>query len=594
MAANSSINLTSLDFDTLKENLKTYLKTQSTFRDYNFEGSNINVLLDVLSYNTYLNSFYLNMIASEMFIDSAQKLDSVVSHAKELNYLPRSNRSAKAVVDFTVDYTGNSSPFVIPKGTIFAGLNANGSYNFVTAETRTFLSASNTYTIDNLELYEGSYIQDTFIVDSSIENQKFVLSNQKIDTNSITVTVSEDNGQTNTVYTYTENLFDLTSNSTVYFVQATYNSQYEIVFGDDIFGKKPVNQSVISVNYRISNGSDANGIDEFTISDDLGKLNGNGIVTTSTLTVVSNAVSGANAETIESIRFNAPRHFQRQGRCITESDYISTVLQNYPEIQHVNVFSGEITNNAVEFGTVYISASTYSGNVLTDSRKKDIETYISSLSPIGIKVKVIDPDYLYVVLESLIHVNFKNTTSTPSYIVTKAIATAKNFNVTYLQNMNTAFRMSKFEQAINDSDVGILSNETTSRIYKVFSPELDRPIALYCDFANKISKGSIKSSSFSSSGKTWILTDYIENVDSGSGVLYQYEQNPILTTPNYTKIGTIDYTNGKVNIDQISYHSINGGLKIYSTPLNQDIYSYKNTIIEIDTIYGLNFTTVSQ
>lgn len=594
MAANSSLNLTSLDFDILKENFKTYLKTQTAFKDYNFEGSNINVLLDVLSYNTYMNSFYLNMIASEMFLDSAQKMDSVVSHAKELNYLPRSTRSSKAVVSFTVDYQGNTSPFIIPKGTIFNGLNANGSYNFVTNESRTFLSSNSTYTIEDLEIYEGSYIQDTFIVDSSIENQKFVLSNKNVDTTSITVIVSDDNGQTNTDYSYTETLFDLNSNSTVYFLQATYNEQYEIVFGDDIFGKKPKNQSVIYVNYRISSGSDSNGISEFSISDDLGKINNNGIANPSVITVVSNAVSGAPAESIESVRFNAPRHFQRQGRCITESDYISAVLQNYPEIQHVNVFSGEITNTSVEFGTVYIAPSTYSGAVLTNSRKNDIETYINTLSPIGIKTKVVDPDYLYIIIESLIHVNFKNTTSSPSYIITKAIATSKNFNVAYLQNMNTAFRMSKFEQAINDSDVGILSNETKARIYKLFSPPLDKLTTISCDFMNKLIKGSITSSTFTTGGKNYILTDYIPGVDTGSGILYQYEQNPNLSTPNYITKGVVDYNTGRVNVNEISYHDINGGIKIYAEPYNQDIYSYKNTIIEFDTISGLNFTTVSE
>ena len=178
--ANSSLSVSSLDFDTLKSNFIQFLKTQSAFKDYNFEGSNMNVLLDVMSYNSYLNSFYLNMVASEMFLDTAQKLDSVISHAKELNYVPRSSRSAKAVISFTYDTTGIENPFVIPKGTIFSGTNSNGTFSFVTDKENSYLSTNSTYTIANLELYEGSYTKDAFVIDDSQEDQKFVLSNKNV------------------------------------------------------------------------------------------------------------------------------------------------------------------------------------------------------------------------------------------------------------------------------------------------------------------------------------------------------------------------------------------------------------------------------
>jgi hypothetical protein len=268
--ANSAINLASLDFDTLKQNLKFYLQNQSVFKDYNYEGSNINVMLDVLTYNSYLNSFYLNMIASEMFLDTAQKLDSVVSHAKELNYLPRSARSSKAIVSFTTDTTGVSNPFIIPKGSIFSGLNSNGSYTFTTKEERSFISTNSTYAISNLEIYEGSYNKDTFLVDDSYENQKFVLSTAKIDTTDIEIIVSENNGQTNTTFTQVDTLFDINSNSAIYFLQASSNSKYELIFGDNVFGRKPQNGAVITANYRVSEGSDSNGVAAFNIQQDLG------------------------------------------------------------------------------------------------------------------------------------------------------------------------------------------------------------------------------------------------------------------------------------------------------------------------------------
>lgn len=587
--ANSSISLTSLDFDTLKQNLKSFLSSQSVFRDYDFEGSNINVLLDVLTYNTYLNSFYLNMTASEMFLDSAQKLDSVISHSKELNYLPRSKRSAKAVITFTLDTTGVSNPLTVPKGTVFSGLNANGGYTFVTDTTQSYLSTNTTYSISNLEIYEGFYTQESFVVNYSLEDQRFNLSDPSIDTNSLEVIVSENN--TNTIYTYADSLFGLNSNSAVYFLQGFENNTYEIIFGDDVFGKKPKNSAVIYANYRICNGSDGNGIESFTLSSDIGSNNG-GFALPSTINVISSSVSGANSESINSIKFNAPRHFQTQGRCITENDYRTTILQNFPEVKYVNVYGGEISNSAVEFGTVYISTSQYSGNQLTDSRKNDIKSYIDNLNTIGIRTKIIDPDYLYVSLDSNIHVDFNNTTSSSTIILNQAIQAIKNYNNNSLLNFNTAFRTSKLEQSINDSDVGILSNETSIQIFKSFSPEIDTSIAINCDLANSIERGSVRSTAFTSGGIQYEFSDVIDGINEITNKIYKIEKTPGVS--NYIEVGEIDYNKGIINIRQAKYNNIGSGIKIYATPVNKDIYCYKNTIISIDTISGLNLTIVKE
>jgi hypothetical protein len=589
--ANSSLNLTSLDFDTLKYQFKQYLQSQSTFKDYNYDGSNMNVLLDVMSYNTFLNAFYLNMVGSEMFLDTAQKLDSVVSHAKELNYLPRSKRSAKAVVSFDISMTGGVSPLVVPKGTLFSGRNANGGYTFTTSNERLFLSTNNYYIVSNLEIYEGNYLQDTFVVDYSYENQRFVISTSDIDTSDIEITVSENNGETNTVFSYAENLYGLNSNSAVYFIQATSNQKYEIVFGDNIFGKKPQNGAVIIAEYRVSSGSDANGVESFNVDQDLGTYN-QGISSYSDVTVVASSAYGANAEGIESIRYNAPKHFQTQGRCITDNDYRTTIVQKFPEVQYVNVYGGGVTNTAVEYGIVYISPSTFSGTILTESRKKDIETYVNSLSAVGIRSKIVDPDYIYIKLKSLIHVDFNSTKSTSTLLISKAAAAVKNYNVNNLQNFNTAFRMSKLEQKINESDVGIISNETYATIFKSFNVPLNTPYAIYCDLNNEIEKGSVSSDVFVSLGKNFIFTDSIKNIDIGSGKVYIYEQNPALTTPNYTEVGTVDYSTGIIKLSQVEYFDTYGGVNIYAEPSNQDVYCYTNNIIEIDTINGLDFTVV--
>jgi len=305
--ANSALVLTSLDFDTLKSQLKTFLQSQSQFKDYDYEGSNMNVLLDVLSYNTYLNSFYLNMMASETFLDTAQLYSSVVSHAKELNYTPRSARSAKATVSCNFITTGISNTFSIPKGTQFSGQNANGSYTFVTDRTQTITSTNNVFSITSLDIYEGSYINETMIVDNTIENQKFVLSNKNIDTSSIVVTVSEDNGSNVNDFLQSDTLYNLNSESQIYFLQSTLDGYYEIVFGDGVFGRVPQNNALILVTYRVCNGSDGNGVTTFFLNKDLGAYNGGN--STAKITPVVTSADGSPIETIESIRFRAPRNY---------------------------------------------------------------------------------------------------------------------------------------------------------------------------------------------------------------------------------------------------------------------------------------------
>lgn len=587
--ANSSLSLSSLDFDTLKQNFKDFLRSQTVFKDYDFEGSNMNVLLDVMSYNTYLNSFYLNMIASEMFLDSAQKLDSVISHAKELNYLPRSRRSAKAVVSFSLETSGVTNPLVIPKGTVFSGINANGTYSFVTDETHSYLSSNSTYNISNLEIYEGFYSQESFVVDYNIEDQRFTLSDSSVDTNSLEVIVSENNS--NTTYKYADTLFGLSGNSNVYFLQGFESGKYEIVFGDDVFGRKPKNGAVIYANYRICNGSDGNSIIAFNLDSDVGANNG-GYALPSTISVISPSISGANAESINSIKFNAPRHFQTQGRCITENDYRTTILQNFPEIKNVNVYGGEVSNTAVEFGRVYISTSTYSGNQLTDSRKADVQNFVDNLNPIGISTKVIDPDYLYLTVSSLIRVNFSNTTSTSTTILSKAINAVKNYNSNNLENFNTAFRTSKLEQSINDSDDGILSNETTVQLFKVFTPAVGTTVTITCALDNHIEKGSVTSSNFITGGIEYQFSDSIEGVDPGSGKIYRVEKTPGVN--NYVEVGEVNYSTGLISISQLEYFDVRSGLKIFATPTNKDVFCYKNTIISIDTVSGLNFSIVRE
>ena len=364
--SNASISLASLDFDTLKANLKSFLSTQSAFKDYDYEGSNMNVLLDVLSYNTYMNAFYLNMAVSEMFLDSAQLRSSVVSHAKVLNYTPRSSRSSTAVVNIRIP-TSNAIILTVPKGTSFSGRNASGNYTFTTDETMTLTSGNNTFVANNISIYEGSYSQDAFIIDYTNETQKFTLLNAGVDTDSLMVTVVENDGQDVNQFLYASSLYGLNANSNVFFLQTDLDGRYQVVFGDNTFGRTPKNGATVLAEYRSCAGSPANGIDTFTIENDLGGINSTEITDGVTITTIDASRNGANVETIESIRYNAPRHFQTQERVVTTQDYVDLILANFPDIESVNAYGGETISGLgdVEYGKVYVSCSTYAGNNLT-------------------------------------------------------------------------------------------------------------------------------------------------------------------------------------------------------------------------------------
>ena len=404
MAANSNLTLTSLDFDTLKNNLITFLQSQTQFKDYDFTGPNLSVLMDLLSYNTYLNSFYLNMIGSEMFLDSAQLLNSVVSHSKELNYTPRSAASSFANLNFQVLTTGIKNPLIIPSGTTFTGVNSNGTFNFSTAST-TYYNSSNTsnnnttYNISNLLVYEGNYVTDSFVMDYTQQNQQFVLSNPNIDIRSLTVTVYG-NGNTGTVYTQVQSLYNLTSNSTVYFVQAAQDGQYEILFGDGLFGFVPLNNSLITANYRISSGANSDGISTFTMTYPLGAYNGGVASIYGNITVSANTFGGASQETINSIKFNAPRYFATQERGVSSDDYASLVLSNFgSSVANVTVYGGELLTPA-QYGYVAICLQPSGASVAPNYIKNQITTFLSNYASIPTRLVITDPVYFYVSVNS--------------------------------------------------------------------------------------------------------------------------------------------------------------------------------------------------
>ena len=607
MAANSSLNLSSLDFDTLKQNLKTFLKSQSVLKDYDYEGSNMNVLLDVLSYNSYLNSFYLNMIASEMFLDSAQKYDSIISHAKELNYTPRSYAGAVANIDIIVETTGIASTtgiLSVPKGTRFFGTNSNGSFQFVTTDTQSYASTNNTFNVSNLQLKEGSYNNESYLVNYDIENQRFILSDPKIDTDTINVYVVENFGASNTLFTKKPTLFGLDSTSNVYFLQATQNGQYEILFGDGNFGRKPLNASTVLVEYIVTNGSDGNGISELTISDDIGPSNG-GTIVSAPVTVSANSAGGANVENMDSIRFNAPRYFATQQRAVSSDDYASLVKANFQgEISDVAVFGGE-TLPEKKYGRVIICLKPSAGVIAPNYVKETIVRYLQDYIALPNRVETADPDYLYVRLDSTVQYDPYATDKTTSEIKNIVLSGINNYSDTHLEMFASDLRYSRLVAHIDESDSSIVSNQTDFRIIKRMAPLVNRTYTETLYFNNAIylenqpvysqshiafhgsdynvhfEHASVISSLFTynhSDGVAYQFS-YFEDDSHGNMDVYALVGNQVT---KLSTVGTVNYTTGVVKLNNISISSYDGYISVYAKTADKDIFAGPKNIIVID------------
>lgn len=593
--ANSSLNLSSLDFDNLKENFKEYLKTQTVFKDYNFDGSNISVLLDVMSYNSYLNSFYLNMIASEMFLDSAQKYESVVSHAKELNYTPRSAHAAVANVSFTVSTEGVGNKLTIPKGTRFSGVNSNGSYNFVTDQTTTYTSANEFFTIQNLQINEGTYFQDSFVMDYEDETQKFVLSNINIDTDSIQVVVNE-NSTGNTIFTKRDTLFGLNNTSDIYFLQGAENNKYEIIFGDGLFGRKPINGSTITISYIVTNGSDGNGVDNFIISDDLTNTNG-GLTTPSEITVITPSENGSNQESIESVRFIAPRYFATQQRAISSDDYASLVIAEFGgEISDVVIYGGQELEPKL-YGRVVVCLKPAAGTIAPNYIKDRITNYLLPYIAIPNRIVISDPEYFYCYIDSKIQYDSVIGEKSVSEIRSVVYNTISNYSKNNLEKFNRDLRYSKLICAIDDSDRNIVSNDTDIRLIKRISPLLGASRSYDIKTNNKIfvEKNTTKSgtnydtrflySSLISSKFTYVYNgisyplSYLEDDNNGNIKIYSIMDNKLV---EISTVGSINYDTGEIIINDIIVSQYEQHISIYLKPYNKDIFTNKNEVLLID------------
>ena len=584
--ANTNIDLVGLDFASLKNNLKTFLKTNTQFKDLDYEGSNINVLLDVLAYNSYLNAFYTNMVASEMFLDTAQLRDSIVSHAKELNYLPRSFTSSKATINVKVTPSGPVSTLYVPKNTSFTSRVGSNTFTFVTNESYV-LNATDAGDFEaTVDVYEGPIKNEAFVVNYSNTTQRFVISNPTVDISSLEVTVYEDGGQTVLPYVQATQLYGVTNTTNAFFIQAAQNQQYELVFGDGVYGRKPKDGSTVVASYRACSGELPNGASVFSAD---GPIDGE---TDISITTVSAAAGGAVAETIESIRYNAPRLFQTQNRAVTARDYETLLKNRFSDIVAISAYGGEEVVPP-RYGQVFIAVDVANADGAPLSRKAEYLNYIKDKTPLTMQVQFVDPTFLYLKIDSTAYFDVNSTTKTTSDIETSVRAAISTYNINSLSDFKKTMYYSAFVAAIDGCDRSMLSNDTNVRLIKRITPALNTDYAFSFSVDNKLSTetGIEVTGGEAHYGHTLTSTAFTYQdtrcvfVDDSLGTVYIASEQGNEIRP-IRSVGTIDYDTGLVSVGSsfnISAYEGNYIQMIFET-FSKNILSKTNTILVIDPL----------
>jgi hypothetical protein len=489
MATPSKIKLSELDFDAIKENLKSYLKDQSEFQDYNFEGSAINILLDILAYNTHYNSFYMNMIANEMFLDSASLRSSVVSHAKLLGYTPRSATTSKAVVNVSITKatTDSTTLLTIPRFTPFITDSLNGtSYRFLSTTDQTVANTGRTFKFTNLELKEGQESSYVFVVDNQTNGtQTFVLPDYNIDTSTLQIAVQKSaTNSDRSIYKLAQDATEVTSESKVFYLEENINGLYQIYFGDGIIGKRLDQDNLVIATYIVSNGVQADGLGKFKLQYTL--LPGS----TSATTALGKSSGASYPELLDDIKFSAPKAFIAQNRAVTKNDYITLLNKKYPYFDAVTVWGGEEQDPPV-YGKVFISAKPKLAFDLTEEEKNYvIETIIKPISVLTVTPEFIDPDYNFINLTVTAKYNPDSTNKTPQQIksiIRQAVAehAASNYN-----SFNASFYKSRLLRDIDDSESSIRASDVDVILQKKLEPALGVSENYILNFATSLIKGS--------------------------------------------------------------------------------------------------------
>lgn len=593
----SEIKFSELDFNTIKENLKTFLKTQDQFKDYNFEGSSLSILLDVLAYNTTYNAFYLNMLSSEMFLDSAYLRENVLSRAKHLGYLPSSVRSLTATVDIEYKYSTNATP---PNGILKLSKNdqlysmSDGNKFYFTVKTPKEIAVSSSiknYIIKDVELIEGKRLKHSYTVkaDTGIK-QRFVIPNDNVDVSTIEVTVKK--SQTNSEITAFSRFTDITTlkpTDPIYYIQAYDATKYELIFGDGILGKKLEVGNIITIEYVVSSGNDAVGSKIFRpVLTTVGSVNDDkdigGPITVVTCT--KPAYGYSDMESIDSVKLSAPNFYQSQNRTVTKSDFETLLKKEIPGVEYIRVWGGE-ENDPPYYGKVFCAIKPQTGFSLnTYDKVTIINKHIRSKSILSLDFEIVDPEYIGLVVNTTINYFPQKTANTESQIkdlVNSAIRTYRNDN---LKGFDSDFRFSKMIKYIDAVDNSIESSDSSILLkYKVF-PTLNLFFDKTIKLNNPISIGNTQTSAITSSPFFYKGT-LSKMADDGNGNLIVYAISSNKMEILNSKLGTIDYLNGTITINNLYVTSIPEDLyhiDIFIKPAKNDVIAYRNQILNLDDV----------
>ena len=581
---------TNLDFSDLKTQIKDYLRSNSQFTDFDFEGSNFSTLIDLLAYNSYITSYNTNMAVNEVFLDSATLRENVVSLARNIGYVPRSKRSSRARISFTVDMSQTDARTVkLLAGQVALGAVVNGNYIFSTPDDITVpVNRDGIASFDNLEIYEGIYLTSTFIVDSSQPNQRFILPNVNIDTTTIRVTVTD---QVSEIYIAYTNILNIDKNSRIFLIQEIGDEKYEIRFGDDIVGKKPTDGSRVEVSYIVTNGSLGNGASNFTFSGILKDNNLLDITSGISLPITtSKSENGDEIEGIDSIKYLAPRVYASQFRAVTSNDYKGLIPSIYANVDSVTTYGGEELDPP-EYGKVFISIKPRNGTFLSEVTKQNILRSLKQYSIAGIKPEIVDLSYLYIEIDSTVYYNL-NFSSSPESIKSKVLNTLTTYgNSNDINNFGGRFKFSKVNALIDSTDKSITSNITKVKMRRDMIPEFNNFATYELCFGNKIyiREGgySVKSTGFTVDGidGTIFMADSPISKVSESGRIFFFKLEDNLPVIIKNNAGTINYKTGDVLLDVVNIKETslaNKVIQVQAIPESNDVIGLRDLYLQLD------------
>ena len=587
----TKLDISQLDFDGIKDNLKTFLSQQDEFTDYDFEGAGMNVLLDVLAYNTHYLGYNANMLANEMYLDSADQRSSVVSLAKQVGYTPRSASASQATIDVVVNNATGAS-LTMSRGTKFTTTVDGTNYSFVNNADVSISPIDGVYKFSNLDIYEGTYLNYKYTANTTDTDQRFIIPNDNVDTTTLTVKVQESSSDSTTnTYTLASGITGIDSTSKVYFLQEVENGRFEVYFGDGVLGQAVADGNIVILDYITCNRDEPNGASSFTLSGTVGGFSN------VTITTKGNAAGGDDPETIKSIKYNAPRDYSSQDRAVTADDYKVLVKSLYANAQSVQVYGGEDAATP-DYGKVYISIKAKSGSNLTEVTKTSLVSSLKSFAVASVTPVIIDPETTFIILETTFKYDSNQTTKDISTIETNVLDAITTYNTDTLEDFTGMFRYSAVTKTIDEAESSILSNITKVKVYKNITPTLNSGLKYTLSFNNAFynphsghnssAGGVVSSTGFKINNDSSTNEHFLD--DDGAGNIRVYYLNGTVRVYTSSTFGTIDYTTGEIILTSAHITSISNvdgaastQIRVTVLPDSNDIVPVRNQVLSIDT-----------